>query len=420
MIVSMTTSGPPVRHAPAPPVTTAMSDGLPFIDLFDPRFGTDPNGFLAGVRQLGPLAVSQNGFEVLDYATCRALVGDPRLVTDHMGLVRTLGLSDDSVLAFKQRTLVSVHGPDHKRLRAPLQRGLSRGKSTSMRHTVRDLVRAVLSGLGDRGVQADLFSDLCQVVPPMLYCHWTSASPDDAGHMAGISRDVLAVFLEDSSLNETVTRAYHQLFDYVRQQVASRETSGLGEDLLSDLIRSGARGDLSPEEVEDEACVLLEASIENTVQQIALVLKCLLERPEVWQALVRDDGLVPAAVAEAMRLEPRTRAIDRLARESVEIWGRTVPAGSNVSLRVMTAQRDPQTFADPDGFVLSRPTSCPSLNFGGGSTSCIGVYVSTMEVEEVVYGLLDAFPGVTSAAPVGLNSSAFLYDVTTIPVSLYD
>ena len=392
--------------------------GLPVIDLFDARFGTNPYQLLADIREQCPLAVSQSGLEVLDYHSCHTLARDRRLVTDHMALVRALELDDQEVVDFKARTVASVHGRQHARLRAPFAQLFSRPRALAMRGLVRRLVRETLASIEGVDGEVDLFSRICQVIPALLYCEWTSSPDTDALLVGRISREVLEVFYENRAYNDSVTHSYHEMFDYVSRQLSNHQLKGISGDLLSDLIQICERSELSPIEVQDTACVLLEASIENTVHQIALVLSCLLERPYVWQKLATNRALVPMAVREAIRLEPRTRSIDRLTVEPFELHGIHIPAGSKISLRVMAGQRDAEAYPCPDEFKLDRLAVRPSLAFGGGPTSCPGMHLAIVEVEEVVYGLLESFGDISLTRQVEADSSAFLYNITEVPASL--
>lgn len=392
--------------------------GLPVIDLHDIRFAEDPYRLLAEVRERSPLAVSQSGLEVLDYASCHRLARDQRLVTDHMGLISATALRDPEVLRYKSRSMVSVHGAEHARLRAPLVRQFTRPRAAALRDDVVEVVREVLSHLDAGGPNVDLFSDLCCAVPARLYCRWTSSPASDVDVVGRISRDGLQVFHEDEACKESIVRAHHEMFAYVRRQIRQRRQSDRRGDLLDDLIETCDRFGFSETELEDEACVLLEASIDNTVHQMALVLKCLLERPTVWRKLSMAPDLIPTAVREALRMESRTRSIDRMTRIPIDLHGYEVAAGERISLRIMAAQRDPEAYSFPDTFRFDRPDSPGVLVFGGGPSSCLGMHIAVAEIEEVLRELFDAFERVTLSHPVDVTSSAFLYDVNAIPVTV--
>jgi cytochrome P450 len=59
-------------------------------------------------------------------------------------------------------------------------------------------------------------------------------------------------------------------------------------------------------------------------------------------------------------------------------------------LSVMTANRDPGVWAEPDAFVVDRfeSTAAPKLlSFGTGAHYCLGASLARMTLEEAVLGL---------------------------------
>jgi cytochrome P450 len=55
------------------------------------------------------------------------------------------------------------------------------------------------------------------------------------------------------------------------------------------------------------------------------------------------------------------------------------------------ANRDPDTFADPDRFDIGRGDS-RHLNYGGGPHLCLGAALARLETKVTVSTLLDRFP----------------------------
>jgi hypothetical protein len=72
---------------------------IPRPDVFAPDFLEEEDHILNTARERNPFAMSDRGVEVLGYPECRALLRDRRLQTDHMTLVKQVGLTDPAVLA---------------------------------------------------------------------------------------------------------------------------------------------------------------------------------------------------------------------------------------------------------------------------------------------------------------------------------
>jgi hypothetical protein len=123
--------------------------------------------------------------------------------------------------------------------------------------------------------------------------------------------------------------------------------------------------------------------------QVALLLR----HPEQWEAVGRDPGLIPAAVAESLRYEPSVGSTARVAREDIVLDGRVLPAGSLIILSTMSAMRDEHAYAWPDVFDIRR-NDFPRLHpvFGGGAHRCIGEALARVELEEGLSALTRLTP----------------------------
>jgi len=74
-----------------------------------------------------------------------------------------------------------------------------------------------------------------------------------------------------------------------------------------------------------------------------------------------------------------------------ELGGVAIPAGSNVSVSVAAANRDPARYPDPDRFDPTRK-NIAHLTFGGGPHLCLGMHLARMEATVAINALLDRLP----------------------------
>ncbi|MFN3294369.1 MAG: hypothetical protein ACK4S2_12250 [Gemmobacter sp.] len=79
----------------------------------------------------------------------------------------------------------------------------------------------------------------------------------------------------------------------------------MGDDFSSDMIRQQIEGVQTEEELIRQGIGLTQASVDNTVHQLGLVLGTLLAEPARWQAVVNAPALIAPAIEEGMRLAPR-------------------------------------------------------------------------------------------------------------------
>jgi len=177
-----------------------------------------------------------------------------------------------------------------------------------------------------------------------------------------------------------------------------------GGSLLS---AASQEGGLTPDEVASDAAVLMFGGIETTEGMISNAVLHLLGDP-AWLAAVRADrSLLPAAVAESLRLEPAAAVVDRYAAAESELGGARVRRGDLVRVSIAGANRDPAVFDRPDEFDPGRGGAQHNLGFARGPHFCPGAQLASAETSAAAGALLDLLPGLRldpdrPAAPRGL------------------
>ncbi|MEH0580384.1 MULTISPECIES: cytochrome P450 [Streptomyces] len=363
-----------------------MNTTLPHFEPFSPDALAHPGGALAE----GPLALGSAGYTVLGYELATTVLRDKRFQNAALKLMEDFGITDGPVHDFRAHSLLMADGPRHLRLRTPLARFMGPATVENIRGALRQIIQDLAAGL-DPSAPVDFHGAVDRRLPARVYCHLAGAPVEDAPKVASLSERTLSLLNRDPSLTPVIVGAYDELFAYLEELVARKRTQGLGEDMLSFLIAQHDVGKLSEKELFNEAAAMLEASSVNTTHQTGLVVWTLLRDREVWQRLVEDPALIPAAVVEVLRLYPRPGVISRIATEDVELNGTVVPAGSDVHVAVWSANRDPARFENPADFVLGRERNQP-LTFSTGSHNCLGQGLAKVEMEEVVSYLVEHCP----------------------------
>ncbi|MBW8799008.1 MAG: cytochrome P450 [Streptomyces sp.] len=363
-----------------------MNTPLPHFEPFSPDALAHPGGALAE----GPLALGSAGYTVLSHELATTVLRDKRFQNAALKLMEDFGITDGPVHDFRAHSLLMADGPRHLRLRTPLARFMGPATVENIRDALRQIIQDLAADL-DPSAPVDFHGAVDRRLPARVYCHLAGAPVEDAPKVASLSERTLSLLNRDPSLTPVIVGAYDELFAYLEELVARKRTQGLGEDMLSFLIAQHDVGKLSEKELFNEAAAMLEASSVNTTHQTGLVVWTLLRDREVWQRLVEDPTLIPAAVVEVLRLYPRPGVISRIATEDVELNGTVVPAGSDVHVAVWSANRDPARFENPADFVLGRERNQP-LTFSTGSHNCLGQGLAKVEMEEVVSYLVERCP----------------------------
>lgn len=362
------------------------------VHAFDP-FAPDSSEHTGGAVDGRSLVQGDYGFAVLDFELATAVLRDNRFINAALTLMEQFGITEGPVHDFRSKSVIMAEGKRHIRLRTPLARFM--GPTT-----VED-IRAVLRGILDdidpgRGVSGpvDLNAAIAQKIPARIYCHLAGAPAEDAPLVARLSAGTLALLQRDPRLTDSILASYDELFTYLRALIARKREIGLGDDMLSFLIRQEDEGKLDSEELLSEATAMLEASSVNTAHQTGLVVWTLLRERDTWKRLRSDPSLIPAAVVEACRLYPRPGIVSKIASADIELADTVIPAGSDVHVAVWSANRDPERFENPDDFDLDRRRNQP-LTFSTGLHGCLGQSLAKVEMEEVVRFLLDRYPEAT-------------------------
>jgi cytochrome P450 len=363
-----------------------MTTTLPHFEPFSPDALAHPGGALTE----GPLALGSAGYTVLSFELATSVLRDKRFRNAALKLMEDFGITDGPVHDFRAHSLLMADGPRHLRLRTPLARFMGPATVETIRGALRRIIQDLAADL-DPSAPVDFHGAVDRRLPARVYCHLAGAPVEDAPKVASLSERTLSLLNRDPSLTPVIVGAYDELFAYLEELVARKRTQGLGEDMLSFLIAQHDVGKLSEKELFNEAAAMLEASSVNTTHQTGLVVWTLLRDREVWQRLVEDPALIPAAVVEVLRLYPRPGVISRIATEDVELNGTVVPAGSDVHVAVWSANRDPARFENPADFVLGRERNQP-LTFSTGSHNCLGQGLAKVEMEEVVSYLVEHCP----------------------------
>ncbi|GHI40423.1 cytochrome P450 [Streptomyces violascens] len=172
------------------------------------------------------------------------------------------------------------------------------------------------------------------------------------------------------------------------------------DDVVSHMAAAEKEGRLSRQELVAFA-VLMEVSGINSVRfNSANMVYLLLTHPEHHARLLAEPDLLPQAVEELLRYIPHRNAVGmgRIATEDVQVGKVTIRRGEPVYASYVAANRDPEKFEDPHSIDFDRSFN-PHLAFGNGPHYCAGPWLARMEMQVMLRGLLDRFPGLRLAVP---------------------
>ncbi len=118
----------------------------------------------------------------------------------------------------------------------------------------------------------------------------------------------------------------------------------------------------------------------------------LLENPSQVLLLRDEPHLSPLAIEELLRYCGTVHTLLREADHAVELAGIKIDKGQSVTLKVDSANRDPEQFSYPNSLEIAR-RGAGHLGLGGGSHSCIGAQLVRMAAIPATRAFADKLAG---------------------------
>ncbi|WP_082077442.1 cytochrome P450 [Bradyrhizobium sp. LTSPM299] len=176
--------------------------------------------------------------------------------------------------------------------------------------------------------------------------------------------------------------------------LVARRIDSPQNDFASNMLRlrNGDDTVLTVNEINSVAFGLLFAGHETTTTQATNTINALLTERDSWEAICADPSLIPNAVEEGLRMYGAVVNWRRRTRCDVEISGVRIPAGSNILMSFMSANRDEKYFDRPDHFDLRRANGRKHLTFGNGIHVCLGAPLARLEVRIMLEELSKRYP----------------------------
>ena len=281
---------------------------------------------------------------------------------------------------------------------------------------VSDFADKVVNDFAERGSGSavDLVHELSAKLPVAAICDMGGVPEEDWDQIFKwteviVGADDPEFRLPGESPSQASRRVGEEWFRYNYELIQQRQSEGLGDDLLSDLLRAEVDGrKLSPAEIHGYFVLLLAAGNETTRNSISGGVKALLDHPQQMQMLVDDAALVPSAVEEILRWTSIVIQFQRTATEDVELRGKQIRKGESVVLWYPSANRDEDVFEDPYRFDITREEN-DHFAFGGyGEHFCLGANLARWEMRSIFHALRPVLPNLELVAPPE-NVIAFLH-----------
>lgn len=142
----------------------------------------------------------------------------------------------------------------------------------------------------------------------------------------------------------------------------------------------------------------------------------LLQNPEQLQMLRDDPSLIPQAVRELLRYNAPAQIVERVAAETVELSGVTIPKDAKIMAVIGSANRDESVFPNADQLDITRDTS-QQIAFGTADHECLGKPLVAQVAPVAFRTLLEELDYFAIDGIVQWQTDPFLRSVSNLPLT---
>ena len=371
------------------------------LSFTDPAVLLDPYPALARLREHSPVywADDVRAWVITRYTDVVNLFREPRLSANRIPVMAHQILQGGDTAPIKDYLRVTndmmlmKDGTDHHRLRVLGNRGFTPSALAEWAPRVKKVIDELLEKIPTHG-RFDLVTDLAEPMPATVIAEmfdipkadhnkFRQWADDQARFFGGTVRDPLA---DGMAANESAL----QLESYFLKLHEQRRLKP-GKDLMSLFISAEEAGRLTVSEVINQCQLILIAGHVTTIDQLSNGVYALLQHEGQWEKLAKSPELVRSAVEEMIRYDSAVTLVMRVATADIDLHGHSIKAGQLVFLALAAANRDPDVFADPDRFDITRTTT-KHIGFGASQHQCLGMSLARTELESALHALLSRFP----------------------------
>src|SRR5579883_2179787 len=372
------------------------------VDVTSAQFKANPFPFYAQLRAEAPvfpvfmrMPVKQRAWLITRYDDVLDVLKDARFAKNPRNALSPEQQKKVSwmppMFRALERNMLDLDSPDHTRLRALVHKAFTPRLIEQMRDQIQALTNALLDRVEPNGGM-NLIADFALPLPLTMI-----------GRILGVpARDNQKFHRWTTTLISGGTNrnlfvlipSVMRFMGYVKKLIKERRAFPR-DDLVTALVQAKDGSDqLSEDEILAMIFLLLIAGHETTVNLIGSGTLALLEHPDQLERLRNEPDIIKSAVEELLRYVcPVEMATERYAREEITIAQTTIPRGELVMAVIGSANRDPNSFDNPDALDITR-TNNKHLAFGYGPHFCLGASLARLEGQIAISTLIQRMPNV--------------------------
>jgi pimeloyl-[acyl-carrier protein] synthase len=317
------------------------------------------------------------------------------------------------------KQMLFMDAPAHTRIRGLASAAFTPQRVKILHSHIQEIANDLIDRVHSSG-RMDVIADFAAPMPAIVTAEMLGVPVKDHADLKKWSADfaeMLGNFQHNPDRIPRVLESTNNLTNYFQNAIAEIRLQPR-EGLIHSFMTAEIDGDrLTDEEIVANCIVTMVGGQETTTNLIGNGLLTLMRNPGQLAQLRSDLDLIPSAVEELLRYESPSQHTGRIAREDVEIGGKTIRKGQAVMAIMAAANRDPDRFPDPDRLILDRADN-KHVAFGWSNHFCFGAPLARMEGQIAFETILRRLDGLElSPRPLNWRNNSGLRGLTALPIT---
>ena len=350
------------------------------------QFSSDPDSYLEAARRAHPwLGRFSQGYVVYGYDAVADLLRDDENLVPGLGpVVEFYGMEGTMWGRFMKEMVKTETGATHARLRSSVARAFTPRSANDLRSLQQKVITELLDEWAPKGEFN--FAYFASFYPVTVMCGLLGVSAEAVPRLRKAIEHHISSLTMNLETKQHFVPAWDELWEFADTVVKEREASGEYDEasLLDSIIAAKKSGQLDEDELRIMLLTVFIAGYDTTKNQLTMMMKLLLDHPEMYRRCAEDKDFCRKVVEEALRHTSIATPYREVARNFL-YKGHEFRRGELVICAPPLAGRDPAMFSEPLIFDPERENAGRHLAFGRGSHMCLGMWIARATLQEGIH-----------------------------------
>lgn len=323
------------------------------------------------------------------------------------------------------RSLVQMDAPDHPKYRALTQGWFMPANLGKFEVRVREIARATVQRMLDRGGTCDFVEDVALGYPLHVIMEILGVPEADEPRMLKLTQELFGpqdpdtARVREALSAEQVSAMLQAIiadFSAYFRRITEDRRQNPRDDLATVIANAKIGGDYMPEHDQTSYYMIVAtAGHDTTSSSTAGAIWALAKDPAEFAKVKANPELIPGLVDEAIRWMTPVKHFMRSATADTELGGRKIAKGDWLMLCYASGNRGEEVFEDPYRFRSDRKPN-RHVAFGYGAHLCLGQHLAKLEMRILFEELLPRLKSLSLDGEVKMTQAYFVNGPKKLPI----